>query len=341
MKIRIKETYFSTRFFGKKKYKELDLNSEDFEIVHKARNLSLINALDADLSCFLPELNSKTITIVFTNFNPFLYFLRKISLFSINKYKDSSFHFNENKIIVSKTSFSHDEKTLPNIMLKAGIRRNVILDCIICHELGHAVQYNYVLERKSLFPSLNDTCHFLNSVIFLHNGFRDIYQIETLKISLLENFADLFSMILMFRILDRKTFELVFETLYNHRKDNNILQKYYSFNSLSDLKLKILSAEKTVLNLNSYNEIEEFISIIICDNLEKIITEIIPSPMLSDSLAMGFIAGACDLKVSHVLHFKNALLSKYPFLTYLNCLDMDNKKFLEGIDKSKQFKAKI
>lgn len=80
-----KENLFSTRFFGKKKYKELDLNSEGYEIVHKARNLSLINALDADLSCFLPKLDSKTITIVFTNFNPFLYFLRKINLFSINK----------------------------------------------------------------------------------------------------------------------------------------------------------------------------------------------------------------------------------------------------------------
>lgn len=65
------------------------------------------------------------------------------------------------------------------------------------------------LNENHCFHALMTPVIFLNSVFFLHNGFKDVHQIETLKISLLENFADLFSMILMFRILDRKIFELV------------------------------------------------------------------------------------------------------------------------------------
>lgn len=340
MKIKVKRNFFSSLYFKEKKSKSINLNPEDFNLINKSSDISPINQVNTSLKVFLPESLSDEVTLVFVHFNPFLEFVRMLSsYFHKKRFEESSFYFNKNEIVISKISFSQDPQSLTQQMLKAGLTKKIVLDCIICHELGHAVQFNIAKERTLLLPELNEICYFINSLIGTHNKPIDIYQIDNLRLAILENFADLYSMLLMSNILDCSSFELILNLTQEYRHKNIKEQGYISSFALMSFK-DVFFADSTnrIKNFNSFIEIENFIVMLICDNFQKIIKEIFPSTAESDSLACGYIAEVLSLNVSHVSEFEVTLIKEFPFLSYLKCLDLNNDKFFQGVKIARNIK---
>lgn len=334
MKINVKETYYSKIHLNGKSRRFVNLNNEEFSVINENKSKFIVNHMDSALKAFFPESPSTEITIKFLHFNPYVECFRKyLSLLFRFNVKHSYFNIVKNEIVISKKSFSNVKNSLPQYMIKAGISEATILDCILCHELGHAIHFNHAKKRNLLLPQLNDICVFINSIFSIHDKDVAIYQIDSLRIAILENFADLYSMLLLFQLLDSRTFFKVLNATCEYRHNNIKGQGYVSSHSLSDLEQRIKSQSNLMsMNFNSFDEVEQLIVTIISDNFKSIIQEFIPSTAVSDSLAFGYLAEVLSLNISHIEDFEGALVARFSFLSYIKCLDKDNEKFLNGVN---------
>ncbi|HHW3950189.1 TPA: hypothetical protein ACTW8M_004969 [Klebsiella pneumoniae] len=333
MKITVKETYYSKFYLREKSHEFINLNPEEFSVINENKSRFIVNYFDPTLRAFLPESLSIEIKIIFAHFNPYVECFRNfLSLLFKANIKDSSFNLAKNEIVISKKSFDNIQNSLPQYMFNAGISKATVLDCILCHELGHAIHLNYAKKRGLLLPQLNDICIFINSIFSIHDENVQIYQIDSLRMAILENFADLYSMLLMYQLLDNKTFFLVLNATYEYRHNNMKGQGYISSYSLRDLEQRIKSKLNPMnMNFDSFYEVEQSIVTILCDNFKNIIQALIPSTIASDSLACGYFAEVLSLNISHVKDFEDALVARFSFLSDIKCRDQDNEKFLSGI----------
>lgn len=149
--------------------------------------------------------------------------------------------------------------------LRTTLSENELINYAFLHELGHAVQHQYILENSKVFQ--NNESFSLNEKII--NSLADKYKnlefkiedrlTEKLTQSVFEGYADLYACTVLKENLPEERFNLVLDQIIQSRENDDLKSNYNTANSLKQFKEDINNGNYNINNFSNFNDVNNYI----------------------------------------------------------------------------------
>lgn len=258
------------------------------------------------------------LNIVFEDFNNFTNLIFKLKNFGKDE-KYSSWH-NEinNTIHIIKSDFNPQLSTISKKIIDSGFNLNDVLNFIVLHEVGHAIQNNLYFINKNCFSlSKTNFSNFVNHINFYKGYFEDINGVAILDSSnisrilhktLKESFADLFAIYSINKIYEPVKSKKLIECIIKSRKDLQPLEKYFTFGLLE-------SFSNNIPKFNSFNELNNHFELLISNHLKDTISSLFKEANSYTNQVtnhfLGFVDKVLNLNLNDPIKVSNYLLKNY------------------------------
>jgi hypothetical protein len=203
-------------------------------------------------------------------------------------------------------------------MIANGFSLNDVLNFIVLHEVGHAIQNNlYVTTKKCFSLNNNNFSKFVNHTDFYKGYFEDINGVQILDSSnisrilhktLKESFADLFAIYVINQLYDSTKSKKLIESIINSRKELQPIEKYFTFNLLE-------SFSNNIPKFNSFNELNNHFELLISNHLKNTISSLFKESNSHTNQVtnhfLGFVDKKFNLNLNDPIKVSNYLLKNY------------------------------
>lgn len=285
-----------------------------------------INILNNKLNKTTPEINNN-INIIFDNFSIITSIKDWIDIKLKNKDISHSFGYDPNtkninirKNFINNSLFYHD-------LINIGISEEEIMNFAILHEIGHCL-HNLSLDKNKIINYDSKESNFINTIMpnFDKTWIVKNHEImERLNNSIVEGFADLYSLILLDKIYPDNQALKIIEAVKNVREEKQ-LHCNDTYHTYTSIEKYIKQRNEMKANLNDFHSINQYI----CQNTLQEAFSIIeqyttPSFIESDSkhkkdvfLLSGVLYEAYNLKKENVLPDAESVLKYIKENNFLN-----------------------
>lgn len=307
-------------------FSEKSLSKNKQEIYRQLNHNDLINFLNDNSKNSFPEIN-KTVPIVLYDFTTWSNFKTRLNLFYHLKHYNAlikpiftSYQPSIESICISISLYEDNKKEnevneheVYKFLLAADCSHEEATNLVLLHEIGHAIHHQLEKHNGYLLEPTTPEASFLNP--FFSFNEECVEKIPTVTAiaykAITEDFADLYSCIIVDRLYDSSRSDVIINALYQYRTTHKN-ENYYSYPSI-DSYMK----HRNGRDFKSFDEIYKYMSSTIAHTTVKNMGV----KLLDGSEELGRFLGVVNklqgLNYSKLDKAVESIRSNYPFIDYV------------------------
>lgn len=218
-----------------------------------------ISLLNNKLNKLTPKINNN-INIIFDNFSLATSIKDWMDIKFKNKnisnpvgYNPSTKNINIRKKFINNSSFYHN-------LINRGVSENEVINFVILHEIGHCL-HHLSLDKNKIINYDSKESNFINNIMpnFDKTWIIKNHEImERLNNSIIEGFADLYSLIIIDKIYPDYQALKIIEAVKDVRKEKQ-LHHNDTYHTYSSIEKYIKERSEMKANLNDFHSINQYI----------------------------------------------------------------------------------